>query len=221
MELKKITPGSALGFIDGLIEKIPEKFMIHIRRVFYLIGATILVYAVYFGAEKGYGSATQEGQELGKDTKTLFQEEIERNFNRKRKGVRMPDNSGIYEDGLHTIEKFRDSFAKEEVIKEPAPPSDALLNRDEEFRPRQSQGNTPPMEDISKGTTTYFTSPKDSFDAGYVKRKEDGYYTDTLKETPNNNHRILEKKSYKTGEGSLIPDKKKEDTGEKLLPMDN
>jgi hypothetical protein len=196
LDLKKVNPGKALGYVDGLIEKIPERIMVHIRRVFYILGALILFYGLYFGAVNGYASANQEGQELGKDTRTLFQEEIERTHNRKKRAVRMPQSNAMYEDGLHTIEKMQaPSISSEQPI--PSTPDTTLLQRDDEFRPKRMDEGLPPLEDISKGTTTYFQSKKDSFEAGFERKKDDSFYSETLKETPNNNYRLLEKKRFK------------------------
>jgi hypothetical protein len=215
LEVNKFSIWTIRDFIDKLIEKIPEKIMVHIRRVFYLIGATIILYGIYFGASTGYASAKQEGQELGKDTKTLFQEEVERTYNRKRKSIRTLEYSNVYEDDLHLIQKFKEPFEEKNNL-QPSLPSDSLFNKDEEFKPKQTQSNLPPLEEISKGTTTYFTK-QDSFDSGYMRANEDKYYTQTLKETPNNNYKILEKKKYKVDTNSLLKNTKKE----KLLPMDN
>lgn len=189
MNLKKINIYTVRDFIDGLIEKIPPKILTPIIHVMYIIAGLLILFGIYYGAKLGYASAKQEGQELGKDTKTLFQEEIERTHNKRKRGLRTAsDSSGIYIESTHEIEKIfpeRDNLAKTEVSK----PEENLMKRDEEFRPKQDKL----LQDIS-GANKLASKPEDKFEIDSTL-DDSNFYERTLRETPNYNYRVLERKN--------------------------
>lgn len=192
MDFKKINIYTVRDFIDNLIEKIPPRILRPIIHVMYAIAGIIILFGIYYGAKAGYASAKQEGQELGKDTRTLFQEEIERTYNRKNRGVISPDISTIYTESLHEIEKiFPNREAPEPLTA--SQPQETLMKRDEEFKPKQELSG-PPLEDISKPQRLPTTPKEDRFEVD-SSLESSNYYEKALKETPNYNYRILERKS--------------------------
>jgi hypothetical protein len=72
MDFKKIKPNDVLGFLDDLVAKIPESISSLLTKVMVGILVLAIIYAMYYGYVRGKGSATQEGQELAKDTKVPF-----------------------------------------------------------------------------------------------------------------------------------------------------
>ncbi len=199
MNYKKFSIYTVRDFIDNLIEKIPEKILRPIIHVMYAIAGLIILFGIYYGAKEGYASAKQEGQELGKDTKTLFQEEIERTHNRNNRSVVIPDTSSIYTESLHEIEKI---FPSREPPEPPttSTPDESLMKRDAEFKPKQELSG-PPIEDISKSQRLPVSiSKEDKFEID-SNLEAPNYYDRTLKETPNYNYRILERKP----KGSFTP----------------
>ncbi|MEM7182826.1 MAG: hypothetical protein AAF518_18080 [Spirochaetota bacterium] len=88
--LKSIDLKKFFLFLDDLARKVPENVASFLRMIAILVFILLLGFAAYYGWQKGTGQATQEGQDLAKDTRTLFQEEIEKDYNRRRTDIRMP-----------------------------------------------------------------------------------------------------------------------------------
>lgn len=96
--LKKFEFKKILSFFDELAERIPESITSILKKVALGILGILAIIAIYYGIGIGKELAQQEGQELAKDTKTLFREEIEREYNRKRRDIRMPDTGRFLEN---------------------------------------------------------------------------------------------------------------------------
>ncbi|MCX7999094.1 MAG: hypothetical protein N3A69_09115 [Leptospiraceae bacterium] len=191
MNLRKINIYKMRDFLDGLIEKIPPRILTPIIHTMYVLAGIMILYGIYFGAKLGYASAKQEGQELGKDTKTLFQEEVERTYNRKKRGLTTAsDNSSVYIESTHEIEKIFPT--QESPNSEISKPQEDLMKKDEEFRPKQELTG-PPLEDISKPSKLPPTKEdKFEIDSGL---EDSRYYEKTLRETPNYNYRVIDRKT--------------------------
>ncbi|MCB1191720.1 MAG: hypothetical protein H7A23_17415 [Leptospiraceae bacterium] len=108
--LKKFEFKKILSFFDELAERIPENITSILKKIAIGILGILAVIAIYYGIGIGRSLAQQEGQELAKDTKMLFREEIEREYNRKRKDIRMPDTSRFLDnDDSHKYEMRYDA----------------------------------------------------------------------------------------------------------------
>lgn len=114
--LKKFDLKKVLPVLDSLVERIPESITSILKKVAIAIFGILAAVAIYYGIDFGRGLAQQEGQELAKDTKTLFREEIEREYNRRRKDIRMPDNSRfLNDDNLYNHKMKYDTSSVEEL----------------------------------------------------------------------------------------------------------
>jgi hypothetical protein len=205
MDLKKIKVSDGLDFIDGLIEKIPERVSDVLKKFAITIFAITTVYVAYTSYQKGKDLAVQEGQDLAKDTKMLFYEEVERAYNHKKKGgIRFQSSSDhLLSDTIHKIEKKyidpRESTSPQNI---PVVPPENLLNRDSEMRPAQNpeSGNLLNVQPESLHSTE-ISNPqkerkiprKDNFDLESDLNLDSDYYSRTLGESVGRN-KILQKK---------------------------
>lgn len=80
-----------IQWVDEQINKIPDEMATIGKRIALGILLFLLVVAAYYGWNLGMERATPAGLEIGKDTKSLFMEEVEGEYNRKRKNIQMGD----------------------------------------------------------------------------------------------------------------------------------
>jgi hypothetical protein len=149
MDFKKIKPNDVLGFLDELVAKIPESISSLLTKVMIGILVLSIIYAAYYGYKRGYGSARQEGQELAKDTKSLFLEDIEREYNRKRKNIRMPSAESLISDEIYKTPKQYEPYGRNTDSGAIVAPEDSLLENDKSIRSYKKKGDTSPLAELN------------------------------------------------------------------------
>ncbi len=149
MDFKKIKPNDVLGYLDELVAKIPESISSLLTKVMVGILLIAIAYAMYYGYVRGYGSAQQEGQELAKDTKSLFQEDIEREYNRKRKNIRMPSADSLLSDEIYKTPKQYESYGRTNEPNSLYAPDDTKLENDKSIRTLKRKGDTSPLAELN------------------------------------------------------------------------
>ncbi|MCG9876744.1 MAG: hypothetical protein MH321_18360 [Leptospiraceae bacterium] len=88
---KGIDPTKALGALDSLANKIPDDIARLLKRIAVALFAFFLLVAAYYGWTIGYGDTQAEGLKLAEDTKSMFYEDLERDYNRRRKNINLSD----------------------------------------------------------------------------------------------------------------------------------
>ncbi len=147
MDLKKVNPSDILGFLDNLISKIPDNIQRIIRNVFIGICLIFAFYVIYKAVGYGWGLAKQEGHELARDTKSIFLEEIEREQNRKRKSIKMPETNFIEED-LYKIKKKYEPYGRETDSESIVPNDTNLLEKEIGLRALKDKTATSPLSEL-------------------------------------------------------------------------
>jgi hypothetical protein len=226
MDIKKFKPSDILDFLDGLVAKVPENIATLFRYVMIAIFSFCVFYAIYWGYQRGYASAKEEGQELARDTKSLFTEEIEREYNRKRKNIRMPSADALLGDEIYKQRKQYESYGREGSQKEDVVIPDQKLLEEEtgSFRTIKSKsGGSPIIE--TENQPYEATVP---FRAETQKRTEDFPIRSEKKvlDKKKSEHReykdetIIIPKESTTSLGG-VPGTKEENSREELLPPGN
>ncbi|MBE7411451.1 MAG: hypothetical protein L6Q54_10940 [Leptospiraceae bacterium] len=147
MDLKKINFRNILGFLDELANKVPENIASIITKAVIAIFAVILIAAAYYGWSIGKENAPEEGQSLADDARALFYEDIQREYNRKRRDVRMPDlNPALLESRNESSMQYEYSLknpdnSKREILKE----ENKNLENEKSLRSIQRNYNSPPI----------------------------------------------------------------------------
>jgi hypothetical protein len=213
VDLKKINikPGDVFSKINDLAENIPEgiaKTLKTIGILLFVIGCGI---SIFNGYQEGFSSAKEEGMELAKDTKTLFLEDIERNYNRKRKDVRATgDLSKLLSEDDYNPQKSYQGYNRESDTREGNQPLVDIktqpLEREGAIQSIKSSGDVAPLAEIysnSEGLTPETDRPssakrnymplKDEFEGSNSGRSND-FYNNRLRETPNYNNQVVERK---------------------------
>ncbi len=150
MDFKKIKPNDVLGFLDELVAKIPESISSLLTKIMVGILVLAIIYAMYYGYVRGYGSATQEGQELAKDTKSLFQEDIEREYNRKRKNIRMPSADSLIGEEIYKTPKQYESYGRANEANSIYAPDNSMIDNDKSIRTLKRKGDTSPLAELNQ-----------------------------------------------------------------------
>ncbi|NCN08349.1 MAG: hypothetical protein GW938_00755 [Leptospira sp.] len=91
LDPKGIDPSKALGALDSLANKIPDDIAKLLKKIAIALFAFFLMVAAYYGWTIGYGDTQAEGLKLAEDTKSMFYEDLERDYNRKRKNINLSD----------------------------------------------------------------------------------------------------------------------------------
>lgn len=148
--LRKLNLRKYLDFLDELVSKIPETIANLLKAVFFIIIAIGAVYGIYIGWSYGKKSASQVGQDLAKDTRTLFKEEIEKEYNRKRKNIRMPDMSELLNDSQYREENRYEYFQNKETpgVNADLIESDRKLLESKSLRTIKQKDSGAPLYDI-------------------------------------------------------------------------
>lgn len=152
MDIKKIKPADVLGTLDNLVAKIPESIANILRNIAFLIFGVVLCYVAYNAFIYGYGLAKQEGHELARDTKSIFLEEIERDYNRKRKNIRMPSNENMVEEDLYKISKKYEPYGREIEPESIVSPESSLLDAEKSIRALKQKNSTTPLAELEDVT---------------------------------------------------------------------
>lgn len=205
MDIKKINikPGDISGKINDLVDKIPESVSSLLKKIGIALFVIGCLGAIFNGYKEGFSSAKEEGMELARDTKTLFLEEIERNYNRKRKDVRAGgDLSNLLSSEDYKPQKSYLSYSREsetregnqKIIDTNAKP----LEQDGAIQAMRTSGDTAPLAEIypnagNLSPETARNEPrknyrplKDEFVSPSSGSNTD-YYSRNLKNTPNYN----------------------------------
>lgn len=249
MDFKKIKPNDILGYLDELVAKIPESISTLLTKIMIAILVLSLCYAGYWGYKQGQGSATQEGQELAKDTKSLFLEDIEREYNRKRKNIRMPSADDLIDEEIYKTPKQYESYGRSTETNSILPPSDSLLENDKSIRSYKRKEGTSPLAELYYDSVPTQDSPnpspdreqkpkrklqiRDNFDSPYYGSKELNSALDQVNTESSYEKKILTKKdsnkikqndsvNIETNNSKKYTDKslQKEDRKGKLIPLD-
>lgn len=127
-ETPKIDPKKALGSLDGLANKIPEDVANLLKKIAVVLFVFFALIAAYYGWTLGYGGSAPEGLKLAEDTKSIFKEDIEREYNRKRKNIRLSDIE------LDITERAEERMLREDLRrKEGNQPPNRLLDPDSQL----------------------------------------------------------------------------------------
>jgi hypothetical protein len=88
---KKINMGAVLPFLDGLANKVPQEIADLIKKILLLTLIFLLIGAAVYGWFEGVKSATPLGMKIETDARSLFIETMEREYNRTRRDINIPD----------------------------------------------------------------------------------------------------------------------------------
>ncbi|PJZ70123.1 hypothetical protein CH373_10090 [Leptospira perolatii] len=111
--------------IDTIILKLPPKTVKLLALVGVGLALMIAGVASYFSVQKGLEMADKEGQAKTLDRKILFLEDMEREYNRKRKNVQWSDPS-LSTDSSSSLDIERYSQDKPKMEQKPSVPSGNL-----------------------------------------------------------------------------------------------
>lgn len=145
MDIKKIDPRGVLRFLDELANKVPEKIAKIIKNVLIAILAVVLIASAYYGWTIGKENAPEEGQSLADDTKALFIEDIQREYNRKRRDIRMPDLHSAMNEEKRTSMEYEYSLKTPPSQKEIFTEDKSNLETDKSIRSLKKNPGTFPI----------------------------------------------------------------------------
>lgn len=136
-----------MGAVDGLVDKIPPQVASLLKKIAITLFVFFLLMGIYTGAKKGWENATPEGLQLASDTRSLFSMEIEKEYNRSRKDVRMSDPEDVKYEANHRMQfEFVSERERGNLEEKPAPETDDFLGKEYDFRNRKNQQtNVPPL----------------------------------------------------------------------------
>ena len=191
---KNINFGKILNFLDSLVEKIPEQVTTLLKFVFFASIAVGAFYGISYGCQMGKSRASQSGQDLAKDTRTLFREEIEKDYNRKRKNIRMPSPEDLIEDTDYKQKMEYEFHSRTAPINSELLESDRRLLERQGLRSLQKEGRKAPLyeiEDDEPESSTIQKEPSES-EKGSTFQKPPGEEPVEKENEPKN--RVLERR---------------------------
>lgn len=148
------------GLVGGLIAKIPPQVQDLIRKAVITIFAFMMLFAIYSGWTKGWEAAKPQGLQLAQDTRSLFLEEIERDYNRSRKDIELSSPESIRFENLRKMEF---SFTQERETSQGrgglVPESQELLGTEYDLRNKRSRQDLPPL--LTPNGDGLITHPED------------------------------------------------------------
>jgi hypothetical protein len=109
MNLKSLSPFQILRSIDDMLRKIPDDIAALLKKIGISLFVFFISVAAYYGWTLGYSDNHSEGLKLAEDTKTMFLQDIEREYNRKRKNIRLRDVE------LDISRRVDDAMLREEI----------------------------------------------------------------------------------------------------------
>jgi len=153
VDLKKINipkvhvdPKKVMGAVDGLVDKIPPQIANLLKKIAMALLIFFILMGVYTGWTKGWESATPEGLQLASDTRSLFTVDIEKEYNRSRKDVRMSSPEDVKYESNH---RMQFEFVSEREMSNPEekaiPEVEDFLGKENDFRNRKNESKTPPL----------------------------------------------------------------------------
>ncbi len=136
-----------MGAVDGLVDKIPPQVQDLLRKIAITLLIFFLLMGVYIGWSKGWESAKPQGMQLAQDARSMFITEIERDYNRKRKDVRMSDPEDLkYESNRKMQFDFVSERESVGVRREMIPEEESFLGKEYDFRNAKAIDTfTPPL----------------------------------------------------------------------------
>lgn len=148
MDLKKIDIRTVFSFLDDLARKVPPIVSSILTKVVIVIFVGMVVYAASYGWQIGSGYAEQQGLELAKSTRMLFSEEIERDYNRKRKNIKMPSAESLLGDSLYNTKKtyeFSGRVSEEKPDSKILEEDKKIIETEQSIRSLKTTTKTPPL----------------------------------------------------------------------------
>lgn len=136
-----------MGAVDGLVDKIPPQVASLLKKIAISLLVFFVLMGIYTGWTKGWETATPEGLQLASDTRSLFAMDLEKEYNRSRKDVRMSNPDDVKYESRHRMQfEFVSEREKANPDEKPAPEVDDFLGKEYDFRNRKNEANgTPPL----------------------------------------------------------------------------
>ncbi len=136
-----------MGAVDGMVDRIPPQVASLLKKISIALLVFFILMGIYYGWTKGWEGATPQGMQLASDTRSLFAMEIETEYNRSRKDVRMSDPDDVKFDTNRRMEfEFVSEREVENIESKPAPEENDFLGKEYDFRNRKSEStSTPPL----------------------------------------------------------------------------
>lgn len=162
LEPKNIDPSKALGALDNLANKIPEDIAKLLKKIAITLLGFFLIVAAYYGWTIGYSDTQQEGLKIAEDTKSIFMEDIEREYNRKRKNIHISDielditkriEEKMIQDEIH-LQNHRD-------VNRVIDPSEKQLNDNLDLSSQRNLTGLPPALNPNSKNETEFIPGRD------------------------------------------------------------
>lgn len=88
---EKIDPKAAFAFLNGLANKVPDEIANLIKKILLIILIILALGAGVYGWQEGTAKAIPLGMSIGTDARSLFMETMEREYNRKRRDIQVPE----------------------------------------------------------------------------------------------------------------------------------
>ncbi|TGL55738.1 hypothetical protein EHQ59_02830 [Leptospira kemamanensis] len=134
-----------MGAVDGLVDKIPPQVQDLLKKIAIALFLFFLIMAIYIGWSHGWENAKPQGQQLAQDTRSLFITEIERDYNRKRKDVRMSDPEDLrYESNRRMQFDFLSEQESNGYSHDTIPEEQEFLGKEYDFRNRKAEDTSVP-----------------------------------------------------------------------------
>ncbi|XDD42100.1 hypothetical protein AB3N58_12435 [Leptospira sp. WS60.C2] len=134
-----------MGAVDGLVDKIPPQVQDLLKKIALALFLFFLIMAIYIGWSHGWENAKPQGQQLAQDTRSLFITEIERDYNRKRKDVRMSDPEDLkYESNRRMQFDFLSERESNGYTHDTIPEEQEFLGKEYDFRNRKTEDTSVP-----------------------------------------------------------------------------
>lgn len=169
-----------MGAVDGLVDKIPPQVQDLLKKIAIALFVFFLIMAIYIGWSNGWENAKPQGQQLAQDTRSLFIMEIERDYNRKRKDVRMSDPEDLkYESNRKMQFDFLSERESNGYTHDTIPEEQEFLGKEYDFRNRKTEDTSVPPIYTPSGDglipapiDVQPVSPKESIDTSNVSDDE-------------------------------------------------
>ncbi|EMY60851.1 LIC_11485 family protein [Leptospira terpstrae] len=134
-----------MGAVDGLVDKIPSQVQDLLKKIAISLFVFFLIMAIYVGWTNGWENAKPQGMQLAQDTRSLFLTEIERDYNRKRKDVRMSDPENLkYESNRKMQFDFISERESNGYSHDTIPEEQDFLGKEYDFRNRKAEDTSVP-----------------------------------------------------------------------------
>ncbi|TGL39844.1 LIC_11485 family protein [Leptospira perdikensis] len=134
-----------MGAVDGLVDKIPSQVQDLLKKIAISLFVFFLIMAIYVGWTNGWENAKPQGMQLAQDTRSLFLTEIERDYNRKRRDVRMSDPEDLkYESNRRMQFDFISERESNGYSHDTIPEEQEFLGKEYDFRNRKAEDTSVP-----------------------------------------------------------------------------